>query len=118
MKKKLVQRTLDRLLSPLEVEPVQAMVNFYSYEDHENKVEDKNVKPFYANHLMDPEFSDKFLCFRVFLIHSQVNVKQVREDDDDLQVLAEKVLVENPKTKRSRRTSATSTYVWPSTTRC
>lgn len=54
--KTFLERTLDKILTSIEVELNDSAVNFYLYSDAEKKIEEGNIKKFYSSFLLKPEF--------------------------------------------------------------
>jgi hypothetical protein len=58
---------LDKLLTSFEVCMQDTMINFVAYKDEDKKIEEGNIKKFYQMQLLDKEFRDQYLCFRVYV---------------------------------------------------
>jgi hypothetical protein len=65
--KKFLERMLDKILTSFEVSLSDTSLNFYAYKDEDKKIEEVNIKRFYYSYLLDSDFRDQYLCFRVFI---------------------------------------------------
>ncbi|CDW78547.1 UNKNOWN [Stylonychia lemnae] len=95
--KTFMERMLHKLLSSFEIELKDSVINFYIYKDEEKKIEEANVKKFYMLQLLDKNFRDKFLCFRVFIPNAYVNIQTLNDDFVDLLIHSDSILLQNPK---------------------
>ncbi len=87
---------LDKLLTSFEVDMKDTIVNFFAYKDEDKKIEEANIKRFYHSYLLDKEFVNQYLCFRVFVPETQVHVKSLSDEEADLIIQADTVLLQNP----------------------
>jgi hypothetical protein len=46
---------------------------------------------------LEPDFRDQYLCFRVFIPHTDINVKSLNDEEMDLFISGDQVLLQNSK---------------------
>ena len=56
--KKLLERIVDKVLTSIDVKLSDTALNFFAYKDEEKKIEEANIKKFYASYLLDKNFRD------------------------------------------------------------
>ena len=83
------------MLTSIEVKLTDTIINFYSYKDEEKKIEEANIKRFYHFYLLDKDFRDSYLCFRIFVPRTEIKVKSLSDEEMDLSIQADTVLLQN-----------------------
>ena len=80
---------IDKVLTSFEVNLSDSSLNFWCYKDEDKKIEEGNVKRFYHSYLQDPNFRDLYLCFRVFIPSTELNVKSLSDEEMDVFISAD-----------------------------
>jgi hypothetical protein len=91
--KKLLERMIDKILTSFEVKMTDTLINFWCYKDEDKKIEEGNIKKFYTQYLLEPSFRDEYLCFRVFIPNTDINVKSLNDEEMDLFISGDQVLL-------------------------
>ncbi len=84
---------IDKILTSFEVNMTDTLINFWCYKDEDKKIEEGNIKKFYSQYLLDPEFREEYLCFRVLVPHTDINVKSLSDEEMDLFISGDQVLL-------------------------
>lgn len=87
---------LDKLLTSFEMDLQETFINFFAYKDDDKKIEETNIKKFYLQYLQMKDFRDAYLCFRIFVPRTDINVKSLNDEEADLCIHADSVFLQNP----------------------